>query len=155
VTAARRFVRDILSDRPPELVQAAELMASELATNCVRHAHTEFELTIHTQGQIRIEVRDTGEGRPRLLSPAEREISGRGLRIVEAMSDAWGIIPAANGKAVWFTLPQTGVSSEAASPRGSRYRQRTHTGGTTPRRTEGDTCTASSLDETAESGLDG
>jgi anti-sigma regulatory factor (Ser/Thr protein kinase) len=115
VTAARRFVRDVLSDRPLVLVEAAELMASELATNCVRHAHTAFELTIHTQGQIRIEVRDTGVGRPRLRSPTEREISGRGLRIVEAMSDAWGIIPAAHGNAVWFTLPQPGVSSETAS----------------------------------------
>jgi anti-sigma regulatory factor (Ser/Thr protein kinase) len=112
VTAARRFVRDVLSDRPLEVVQAAELMASELATNCVRHAHTEFELTIHTRDQIRIEVRDTGEGRPRLLSPAEREISGRGLRIVDAMSDAWGVVPAANGKAVWFTLPHSGLSND-------------------------------------------
>jgi anti-sigma regulatory factor (Ser/Thr protein kinase) len=120
VTAARRFVREVLSDRPFELVQAAELMASELATNCVRHAHTDYELTIHTQGQIRIEVRDAGEGRPRLLSPAERESSGRGLRIVEAMADAWGIIPVANGKTVWFTLPQPGVSSEAASSQRSR-----------------------------------
>lgn len=126
VTAARRFVRDVLSDRPPELVDAAELMASELATNCVRHAHTEFELTIDTEDQIRIEVRDRGEGRPTLLSPAEREISGRGLRIVEAMADAWGVIPGADGKAVWFTLPQPVVSSETAASRRSGYRRPAH-----------------------------
>ena len=125
VTAARRFVRDVLSDRPPELVEAAELMASELATNCVRHAHTEFELAIHTHGQIRIEVSDRGEGRPTLLSPAEREVSGRGLRIVEAMADAWGVTPAAKGKAVWFTLQHPVVSSEAASSRRSRDRRPT------------------------------
>jgi anti-sigma regulatory factor (Ser/Thr protein kinase) len=125
VTAARRFVRDVLSDRPLELVDAAELMASELATNCVRHAHTGFEMTIHSDGQIRVEVRDTGEGRPRLLSPTPREISGRGLRIVEAMSDAWGVIPDSNGKAVWFTLSQPGGSSEAASSRRGRDRERT------------------------------
>jgi anti-sigma regulatory factor (Ser/Thr protein kinase) len=125
VTAARRFVRDVLSDRPSELVNAAELMASELATNCVRHANTGFEMTIHSDGQIRVEVRDTGEGRPRLLSPTSREISGRGLRVVEAMSDAWGVIPASNGKAVWFTLSQRDAPSEAASSRRSGYRQRT------------------------------
>jgi anti-sigma regulatory factor (Ser/Thr protein kinase) len=147
VTAARRFVREVLSDRPPELVDAAELMASELATNCVRHAHTGFEMTIHSDGQIRVEVRDTGEGRPRPLSPTSREISGRGLRIVEAMSDAWGVIPTSNGKAVWFTLPQPGASSEAASSRRSRHPQRTRRGVRTPRRTEWDTCTASSLGE--------
>jgi anti-sigma regulatory factor (Ser/Thr protein kinase) len=123
VTAARRFVRDVLSDRPLELVDVAELMTSELATNCVRHAHTGFEMTIHSDGQIRVEVRDTGEGRPRLLDPTSREISGRGLRIVEAMSDAWGVIPASNGKAVWFTLSQRDASSEAASSRRSGYRQ--------------------------------
>jgi anti-sigma regulatory factor (Ser/Thr protein kinase) len=125
VTAARRFVRDVLNDRPPELVEAAELMASELATNCVRHAHTEFELAIHTDGQIRIEVSDRGEGRPTLLSPAPREVSGRGLRIVEAMADAWGVTPAANGKAVWFTLQHPVVGSEAASSRRSGDRRPT------------------------------
>jgi anti-sigma regulatory factor (Ser/Thr protein kinase) len=125
VTAARRFVRDVLSDRPPELVDAAELMASELATNCVRHARTGFEMTIHSDGQIRVEVRDTGEGRPKLLSPTSREVSGRGLRIVEAMSDAWGVIPASNGKAVWFALSQRDAPNEAASGRRSGSRQRT------------------------------
>lgn len=104
VPSARRFVRDALSEQPVEISDAAELMASELATNCIRHAHTDFELTIHSQGQIRVEVRDTGRGRPTLLSPTPRDASGRGLRIVESMSDAWGVIPAADGKAVWFTL---------------------------------------------------
>jgi anti-sigma regulatory factor (Ser/Thr protein kinase) len=114
VTAARRFVRDALVDQPLEITQAAELMASELATNCVRHARTDFELVIHSQGQIRIEVRDTGEGRPTPLAPSARELSGRGLLIVEAMSDAWGVIPARSGKTVWFTLPQRAASGGAS-----------------------------------------
>ena len=106
VPAARRFVRDVLSDQSLETKEAAELMTSELATNCVRHAHTDFELAIHSRGQIRIEVRDTGNGRPRVLSPTPQERSGRGLRIVEALSDAWGIVPSPKGKTVWFTLPR-------------------------------------------------
>ena len=53
---------------------------------------------------------DGGEGRPRLLSPSPRELSGRGLRIVEAMSDAWGVQPTSTGKTVWFTLPQPRAS---------------------------------------------
>ena len=106
VPAARRFVRDVLSDQSLQTKEAAELMTSELATNCVRHAHTDFELAIHSRGQIRIEVRDTGNGRPRVLSPTPQERSGRGLRIVEALSDAWGIVPSPKGKTVWFTLPR-------------------------------------------------
>jgi anti-sigma regulatory factor (Ser/Thr protein kinase) len=111
VPAARRFVRDVLRDQAGEIVDAAELMACELATNCVRHAHTDFELVIRSHSQIRVEVRDTGRGRPVLRSPTPHEPSGRGLRIVEAMSSTWGVIPSPKGKTVWFTLPQ--------QPRGS------------------------------------
>jgi anti-sigma regulatory factor (Ser/Thr protein kinase) len=79
-------------------------MTSELATNCVRHAQSDFELAIHdSREEIRVEVSDNGEGRPTLRSPTPREHSGRGLRIVQELSDSWGTIPSANGKLVWFT----------------------------------------------------
>jgi anti-sigma regulatory factor (Ser/Thr protein kinase) len=107
VPAARRFVRDVLHDKSRDILEAAELMASELATNCVQHAQTCFELVINDeQRRIRVEVRDTGQGRPVLQSPAPTEQTGRGLLIVEAMSDTWGIDPSSAGKTVWFTLPQ-------------------------------------------------
>jgi Histidine kinase-, DNA gyrase B-, and HSP90-like ATPase. len=104
VPAVRRFVRDVLHDKPSELVQAVELMTCELATNCVQHANSDFELRIDTQGEIRVEVRDANDLQPMPRSPTPQEATGRGLRIVEAMSDAWGIIPAPEGKTVWFTL---------------------------------------------------
>ena len=119
----RRFVRDVLKDQPPEILDAAELMACELATNCVRHAHTDFELAIHSQAQIRVEVRDTDQGRPTLRSPTPEEPSGRGLLIVEAMSDTWGIIPSSTGKTVWFAL-QAGESDEAPTRAASGERER-------------------------------
>jgi anti-sigma regulatory factor (Ser/Thr protein kinase) len=122
VTAARRFVRDVLSDQSLEVVQAAELMTSELATNCVRHARTDFELSVHSRDEIRIEVRDTGRGRPRPLSPAPQDPSGRGLLIVEAMSERWGVIPASSGKTVWFTLPKPETSSESSRSAAARRR---------------------------------
>ncbi len=114
VAAARRFVRDALNDQSPEVVDAAELMACELATNCVQHANTDFELTIHAQGRIRIEVRDANRGRPVPRSPKPEEPSGRGLRIVEAMSDSWGITPSPTGKTVWFALTPGAASEPAA-----------------------------------------
>jgi anti-sigma regulatory factor (Ser/Thr protein kinase) len=107
VPAARRFVREVLRDQPRDILEAVELMATELATNCVQHARTPFKLTIHdTQGQVRIEVRDTGQGRPVPRSPTPRERTGRGLRIVEAMSDSWGIDDSSGAKTVWFTVLQ-------------------------------------------------
>ena len=107
VPAARRFVREVLRDQPRDILEAVELMATELATNCVQHARTPFKLTIHDkQGQVRIEVRDTGQGRPVPRSPTPIEPTGRGLRIVEAMSDSWGIDDSSGAKTVWFTVLQ-------------------------------------------------
>jgi len=104
VQAARHFVREVLRDEPSDVVGAAELMTSELATNCVLHAHTDFELTIERGAEIRVSVHDMSEGHPTPRSPTPAERTGRGLRIVEAMSHDWGSIPAQSGKTVWFTL---------------------------------------------------
>jgi anti-sigma regulatory factor (Ser/Thr protein kinase) len=104
VTAARLFVRRVLTDVPPEIRDAAELMTSELTTNCVRHAGTEFEVTVDSREPIHIAVSDTGAGDPQVLSPAPTDPSGRGLLIVSKLASDWGVIPAAPGKTVWFTL---------------------------------------------------
>ncbi len=118
VRAARHFVREVLREQPSETVEAAELMTSELATNAVRHAHSDFELTIHcSQRDIRIEVSDSGPGQPTLRSPTPQERSGRGLRIVQELSDTWGTVPSTNGKMVWFTLlTQTFAMEREARP---------------------------------------
>jgi anti-sigma regulatory factor (Ser/Thr protein kinase) len=116
VAAARHFVRDLLRDQPDGIVEAVELMTSELATNSVRHAHSDFELVIDdSREQIRVEISDTGDGQPMLRSPTIRERSGRGLRIVQALSDAWGSVPSTNGKMVWFTLSTSVLAIERES----------------------------------------
>jgi anti-sigma regulatory factor (Ser/Thr protein kinase) len=123
VPAARRFVRDVLREQSRELLDAVELMASELATNCIHHAQTSFELKIDdTQSQIRVEVRDSGQGRPVPRSPAPTDRTGRGLRIVEAMSEAWGVERSSSGKTVWFTVPHNAGSPAHALPRDSTVR---------------------------------
>jgi signal transduction histidine kinase len=106
VGAARRHVRNVLGRHPAADVDAVELMVSELATNSVKHAHSDFKVSIDDAGgEIRVEVSDTGRGQPELRSPAALEPSGRGLRIVEALSGAWGTVDSPRGKTVWFTLP--------------------------------------------------
>jgi anti-sigma regulatory factor (Ser/Thr protein kinase) len=106
VGASRRYVKEVLSLQAQAHIDAAELMVSELATNSVKHAHSGFTVSIDDSGgEIRVEVRDTGRGQPVLRSPTPIEPSGRGLRIVEALSRAWGTVDSARGKTVWFTLP--------------------------------------------------
>jgi len=120
VTEARRFARDVLANQSSEIRDAVELMVSELATNCIRHAHSDFEIMIETsQHAVRVQARDSGPGQPTPRSPTPSEPSGRGLRIVEAMSDAWGVVASPGGKTVWFDLGRqdanTGDRGEAAS----------------------------------------
>ncbi|NAZ87049.1 ATP-binding protein [Kineococcus sp. T90] len=108
VAAARRYVRRALARLDAqELEESAELAVSELVTNALLHARTAFAITVRSTpaGRVRIEVSDSSP-----LPPQERRFglgatTGRGLRLVEAVSGAWGIDPLEGerpGKTVWF-----------------------------------------------------
>jgi anti-sigma regulatory factor (Ser/Thr protein kinase) len=124
VHAARRFATDTLSGSPASTVEAAELMVSELATNCIRHERTNFHITIlGSAREIRVEVTDSGSGTPTMRSPGPDEPSGRGLQIVDMLSDSWGVEPEQpSGKTVWFTMPGAATMQPAAEEVGARRR---------------------------------
>ena len=115
---ARRFVGDALATRHAAESDAVVLMVSELATNSLRHAGTEFTVAVHTAGHVaRIEVTDSGPGTPAPRSPSPVEPSGRGLRIVAELSDDWGVRDDAAGtKTVWFTVT-TDARARSSVPR--------------------------------------
>ncbi|WSI35767.1 ATP-binding protein [Streptomyces sp. NBC_01341] len=79
---------------------AAHIVA-ELAANAVEHGRVPgrdflLRLAVHDGAHLRIEVTDTrGEQRPPLPGavdvPVDDAESGRGLLIVEALADRWGI----------------------------------------------------------------
>lgn len=106
VGAARRFARGSLRDLRPESLEGVELMVSELATNCIRHSKTAFDIAIRRTARcVRIEVTDQAGGTPTVRSPAPEEPSGRGLKIVELLSDDWGVdYHPGDGKTVWFVV---------------------------------------------------
>ena len=115
VGAARRFATDPLKGVSTDAIAAVELMVSELATNCVRHAGMAFDLTIaQEQGTIRVEVTDRAGGTPEMRSPGPEDPTGRGLQIVNIFSEDWGVDPGpTGGKTVWFT-----VQAQASEPTG-------------------------------------
>jgi anti-sigma regulatory factor (Ser/Thr protein kinase) len=79
-----------------------ELLISELVTNAVRHSGSdEVRVSIRRGDPLRVLVSDQGDGMPLVT---EREIGGWGLRLVEALSIGWGVVPLATGKVVWFDL---------------------------------------------------
>jgi anti-sigma regulatory factor (Ser/Thr protein kinase) len=114
VHAARRFATDALAGLPAGPMESAELMVSELATNCIRHERMSFYVTIsRSPREVRVEVTDSGSGVPTMRSPGPNDPSGRGLQIVDMLSDEWGIQPEVPaGKTVWFSL--------AVEPRGDQ-----------------------------------
>jgi anti-sigma regulatory factor (Ser/Thr protein kinase) len=106
VPAARHFAVKALEQAPPDVAETVELMVSELVTNCIRHTGSGFELTITRCGQeIRVEATDGAGGQPAMKSPAPTDPFGRGLRIVDMLSQDWGVQRTGTaGKTVWFTL---------------------------------------------------
>jgi anti-sigma regulatory factor (Ser/Thr protein kinase) len=107
IAAARRFVASVVDPVAPELTEAVVLMLSELATNCVRYEHSDFEVRVDAAtDQIRVEVHDQGTGQPIMRTPEPHEASGRGLQIVNAFARSWGVseTPGVPGKTVWFTV---------------------------------------------------
>jgi hypothetical protein len=106
VPAARRFATSALSGASQETLEAVELMVSELATNCIRHTDSGFDLTIIRNGpDIRVEATDHAGGVPTMRSPEPTDPSGRGLKIIDMLSAGWGVQSGApEGKTVWFTI---------------------------------------------------
>src|SRR5215211_261381 len=93
------------------------LIASELVTNAVLHARTELTLTLELRdGRLRISVKDRSKAPPTLRHYQADALTGRGLGVVAALSDRWGISAAADGKVVWAEVP----ASESPAVAGAR-----------------------------------
>src|SRR5262245_9075643 len=106
VRDARCFVADALRGAEPEVLEAAVLMVSELATNAVVHTSSPFDIGIDQfDHEVRISVTDHGDGTPRLRTAGPNDTNGRGLGIVAAFAVEWGVDHAPHSKTVWFTVP--------------------------------------------------
>jgi anti-sigma regulatory factor (Ser/Thr protein kinase) len=105
VTGARHFVADSLTADgcPHATVETAKLLVSELASNAVLHARSAFQVSMSQHDHsLTIAVTDGSETRP---TPGVVTASGgRGLRLVEALANEWGIRAREGGKAVYFRL---------------------------------------------------
>ena len=113
--AARRFVVDQLRDADEDVVEAAALLTTELATNAILHAATDFAVKVTTDdGRVRIELTDESPALPVRRRFSTEAGTGRGLRLVEALSLRWGVEPAAPGKTVFFEVDATPGASAPA-----------------------------------------
>lgn len=106
VPALRRFVTAVMELWGEEhLVWDATLVASEMATNAVRHGESPFRAVIsRNAGVIRIGIEDIGPGWPAHRNARLDDLDGRGVAIVEALSHRWGCDKSPDGKITWAEL---------------------------------------------------
>jgi len=107
--SARTFVAETLLrwDAANDL-DTVSLLVSELASNAIVHARSDFEVSVLLRGHtIRIEVDDKSAAIPLPRDAADDDESGRGMALVDALALGWGVIDRDDGgKTVWFEVPR-------------------------------------------------
>ncbi|WP_307130291.1 ATP-binding protein [Streptomyces aurantiacus] len=91
----------------PDVTEAAELLVTELVTNALRHGRGDVRVRVYiATGRVRIEVRDGSHEIPvpRNATPVDED--GRGLLLVTAIADDWGVSP--DGTTTWCSLTLQG-----------------------------------------------
>lgn len=108
--AARSFIRSTLAGwQVAHLAETGALLVSELVTNAVRYDGPAFSVVASTDPRcVRIAVEDGSApgGQVQVRHVDDTCESGRGMLLVEGLSDRWGVDPLAGhgGKAVWAEL---------------------------------------------------
>jgi two-component sensor histidine kinase len=104
---ARRELDDLGGWLDRETVDNVHLLVNELVTNSVKFAGRgtiQVRLARKEGDGIRVEVLDDGPGFvPSSDRPALTDTGGRGLFLVEALSDRWGVSMAGR-TCVWFEI---------------------------------------------------
>ncbi len=104
------------------LIDRAALGVTELLTNVHRHAQPDKNCTVEIELQLdrlTVSVRDHDPRLPVVEDGTEiapMATCGRGLAMVAAVSESWGVRPHDDGKVVWFTLPAPTATPKAARP---------------------------------------
>ncbi|MEU9314012.1 SpoIIE family protein phosphatase [Streptomyces sp. NPDC048256] len=107
VMHARRFTaRTLRRWKVQEAADAVLLVVSELVTNALVHTQGPVRLDLVLRGdRVRVSVSDSSPRAPAKPVIVDWEATGgRGLLLVEAMSDAFGSVPVAGGKQVWSEI---------------------------------------------------
>ncbi|MFE2282125.1 ATP-binding protein [Streptomyces sp. NPDC059454] len=100
----------------------AELIVAELAANAVTHGRVsgrDFRLLLYVIGDaLRIEVTDTrGDRLPCPQHSADDAEAGRGLLLVDALADRWGVVPGPPPlKTVWAEVGTEPTGSRPVAP---------------------------------------
>jgi anti-sigma regulatory factor (Ser/Thr protein kinase) len=103
--SARGFLAEWLSSADLVSPEAIAVMG-ELASNAVRYGTSDFHVRVEKDHDvIRIEVSDKSPERPVIQPLSSESAGGRGLHLVAAYAQDWGIQELPQGKCVWAEIP--------------------------------------------------
>lgn len=98
------------------VADAAETCVSELVANVIRHVGegTPSTLVVRMNGtHVRVALRDPAtQALPTLVHAGPDNESGRGMAMLEAVSDRWGVLLGADSKLVWCDLATSLVTPD-------------------------------------------
>ena len=107
----RRWVMDVVRGSgtvPSRQADLLELLAAELLANAVVHGPAGGRVVVDVTrdgDRVRVAVRDQSPTAPRLRHAGPTELGGRGIALVDALSDGWGVDDhGGGGKTVWFVV---------------------------------------------------
>lgn len=104
IARARQFAVATADVKGPVADDLA-LITSELATNAVLHASSDFVVRVHVSGRsVRVSVFDGDPEPPVVRRSAITDPDGRGVAIVSSVAADWGVAPEAHGKWVWAEI---------------------------------------------------
>ena len=105
--AARRFVADVLSQRgfSRSGIEDAVLMTSEAFTSLIVRSGSEVGLLVVADaGLARVEVHDAKPGSPTIERSTAQDGPELGLRVIDAVAEAWGVDDVGDGRCIWFEV---------------------------------------------------
>ena len=107
VGVGRRLVGEALAEWGlDDIAHTAMLLTSEVLTNSLLHARTQIVLTVERSGPraVTIAVRDGSPIIPRRRRHAHDATTGRGLELLDRLSESWRVQPVEGGKTLTFTI---------------------------------------------------
>ena len=109
---ARQVILGLGTELEPDRLNQVRLLVTELVTNCVRHAGIGRDTTVTVSlelGESTLHVAVSNPGAafdPPDAPPDDDAEGGRGLVLVDRLSERWGIDDVHEAR-VWFVVPRT------------------------------------------------
>jgi hypothetical protein len=123
VIGAARRARELITEacarwECPDVCGPACIVVTEMVNNVVAHARSEMTVLLALLGDtISVAVRDSSGTIPRFTGPVSpTAYGGRGLLLIDSVSDRWGALALGDGKVVWSLL----AVEQPAEPAGRR-----------------------------------